>query len=95
MLGCLEHAAEVPGMLGRLIMDAMEEYIEEHLEGSKADKRVLDKVNQVADAARELAEELHRKITVEELAEESGLEEALILEAMRMSGDKIEHIERE
>ena len=59
MLGSLEKPDEVEGMLGKMIMDAMEEYIAEHAENSKIDKRVEDKVNKVADKARELAEELH------------------------------------
>ena len=50
-----------------------EEYIAEHAENSKIDKRVEDKVNKVADKARELAEELHRKVTTEELMEETGI----------------------
>ena len=53
MLGSLEKPDEVEGMLGKMIMDAMEEYIAEHAENSKIDKRVEDKVNKVADKARE------------------------------------------
>ena len=74
MLGSLEKPDEVEGMLGKMIMDAMEEYIAEHAENSKIDKRVEDKVNKVADKARELAEELHRKVTTEELMEETGIQ---------------------
>ena len=73
MLGSLEKPEEVEGMLGKMIMDAMEEYIAEHAENSKIDKRVEDKVNKVADKARELAEELQRKVTIEELMEETGM----------------------
>ena len=51
----------------------MEEYIAEHAENSKIDKRVEDNVYKVADKARELAEELHRKVTTEELMEETGI----------------------
>lgn len=90
MLGALEHASEAQGMLGKLIMDAMEEYIEENAETSKKDKRIADKVNKVADAANELYEELHRKVTVEELMEETGLSRKAIEDAVRMCGDKIE-----
>ena len=71
MLGSLEKPQEVEGMLGKMIMDAMEEYIAEHAENSKIDKRVEDKVNKVADKARELAEELQRKVTIEELDRKS------------------------
>jgi RNA polymerase primary sigma factor len=93
MLGSLEKPDEVEGMLGKMIMDAMEEYIAEHAEKSKIDKRVEDKVNKVADKARELAEELHRKVTTEELMEETGMSRKMIEDAIRMSGFKIEDID--
>ena len=92
MLGSVEKPDEVEGMLGKMIMDAMEEYIAEHAENSKIDKRVEDKVNKVADKARELAEELHRKVTTEELMEETGMSRKMIEDAIRMSGFKIEDI---
>lgn len=95
MLGALEHESEAQGMLGKMIMDAMEEYIAENAEEAKKDKRIADKVNKVADAARELSEELHRKVTIEEVMEESGLSRKAIEDAMRMSGGKIEDLERE
>ena len=90
MLGALEHASEAQGMLGKMIMDAMEEYITQNAEEEKKDKRIADKVNKVADAARELAEELHRKVTVEEVMTESGLSRKAIEDAIRMSGGRIE-----
>lgn len=95
MLGCLENASEAQGMLGKMIMDAMEDYINESRNEAQADKKVLDKVNQVADQARELAGQLQRKVTIEELAEETKMSESAILEAIRMSGDNIEHIEKQ
>lgn len=90
MLGALEHAAEAQGMLAKLIMDAMEEYITENAEESKKDKRIADKVNKVADAANALYEDLHRKVTVEELMAETGFSRKAIEDAIRMCGDKIE-----
>lgn len=95
MLGCLEHASEVEGMLGKMVMDAMEDYIADNMDESQKDKKVADKVNEVADRAKELAEDLNRKITVEELAAETKLSEEEILEAIRMSGNKIEYIDAE
>ena len=79
MLGSLEKPQEV--------------YIAEHAENSKIDKRVEDKVNKVADKARELAEELQRKVTIEELMEETGMSRKMIEDAVRMSGFKIEDID--
>lgn len=92
MLGALEHASEAQGMLGRMIMDAMEEYIAGNAEETQKDKRIADKVNKVADAARELSGELHRKVTVEEVMEEYGLSKKAIEDAVRMSGGRIEDL---
>lgn len=93
MLGCLEHAKEAEGMLIKMIMDAMENCINENMQEADKDQKVVDRVNMVADKARELAAELHRKVTVEELAGESGMSEKTIREAMRMSGFAIEDLE--
>lgn len=93
MLGCLEHASEAQGMLGKMIMEAMEAYIDENAEESKKDTRIAEKVNKVADAASELAESLGRKVTIEELAKETGLSINAINNAMYMSGYKIEDLE--
>lgn len=93
MLGCLEDPEEVDGMLGKIIMDAMENHIAGNTEAKKADMQVVDKVNNISEHAKELAESLHRKITVEELAEETGMDEEEIREAIKFSGNKIEYFE--
>lgn len=95
MLGALEHASEAEGMLGKMMMDAMEEYISENAEEGKKDRHIADKVNKVADAARELAEEYGRKVTPEELAAESSLSLKAIQDAVRISGGKIEDLEKQ
>lgn len=93
MLGCLEDPDEVEGMLGKIIMDAMENYIAENEEAKKTDLQIADQVNKVADMAKELAETLRRKITVDELANETGLDSEEIEEAIKLSGNKIEYFE--
>ena len=95
MLGCLEEPDEVDGMLGKMIMDAMEDYIAENTEAKKVDMQIADKVNHISDLAKELAESLQRKITVEELAEEAGIDAEEISEAIKLSGNKIEYFEYE
>lgn len=95
MLGCLENASEAQGMLGKMIMDAMEEYIAENASNEKVDQKVVDKVNKVTDAARELAEDFRRKVTVEELAAETKMSQTIIREAMKLTGNNIEYIEEE
>ncbi len=93
MLGAMEHAYEAEGMLAKMIMDAMEEYIGISAEQQKEDLKALTLVNKVSDAAKELSEDLRRKITPKELAEEKELSLEDIEEAIRLSGDKIEYFE--
>ena len=95
MLGSLEKPSEAPGMLAKMMMDAMEDYIRENTANEKTDRKIADKVNLVADKARELEEELHRKVTPGELARESELSLKTIMDACRMSGYKIEDIQNE
>ena len=94
-LGCLEHPSEAEGMLGKLMMDAMEDFITENVQAEDLDKKILEQVNDISEKAKELAESLNRKITPKELAEETGMGIEEILEAIRMSGDNIEYIEKE
>ncbi|MCM1087007.1 MAG: hypothetical protein NC419_02545 [Muribaculaceae bacterium] len=95
MLGAFEHAREAQGALGRMIMDAMEEAIAENGKEESKDKKLADKVNLVADKANELAEDLHRKVTVDELAQETGMSRKSILDAIQISGDKIESLQKD
>lgn len=95
MLGCLEHAKEAEGMLGKMIMDAMEDLITENMQESEREEKVLARVNKVAAKAKELAEDMHRKVTVSELAAETGMSEKSIRDAMRISGYAIEDLETE
>jgi RNA polymerase primary sigma factor len=74
-------------------MDAMEEFIAENADSDKINKKALERVNKVLDKAKELAEALGRNVTVAELAEETGLSEKAIRDAMRISGYKIDYIE--
>lgn len=93
MLGCLEKPSEVQGMLGSMMMEAMEAYVAENVDVKKVDKKLLDKVNKIAELAGELAGELGRKVTPKELAEENGISVKAVLEAVRISAGKIEDID--
>lgn len=93
LLGAFSNAKEAEGALMKMMMDAMEDYIAENAETEKKDNRMADKVNKVADAARELAEDYGRKVTAEELAAETKLSVKAIKEAIRLSGGKIEDLE--
>lgn len=95
MLDCVEKIEEIDGFIGKMIMDAMEEYISDDSDNRQADENVLEKVNSVYDKAKELAEELLRKVTVAELAAEMGVEPDDIREAIRLSANNIDYIEEE
>ena len=95
MLGALETPDEVPTALAQMAMNAMEELIGEELDNRKVDEKMVAKVNKVADAARELAQDLGRKVSVEELAAEGAFSKKAIEDAIRFSGRKIEDIEEE
>lgn len=92
MLGALEEPDEVPGTLAKMAMDAMEDLISDEIGNRKTDDKLVNRVNTVADAARELASVLGRKVTVDELVAESKLSRKAIEEAIRISGGKIEDI---
>lgn len=93
MLGSLERAEEASGMIGKMVMDAMENFIQENADIKKANSKLEAKVQKVAKKAHELSLEYRRKVTVEELVEESGMSEKLIRDALRMCGNQIEDIE--
>lgn len=92
MLGSLERPGEAQGMLAKLVMDAMEDYIAENAENQRSDQSIADRLNKIADQARDMARELCRKVTVAELAGETGLSEEQIRGAMRVSGFRIEDL---
>lgn len=95
MLGAMEHASEAQGMLAKMIMDAMEDLITEAVDLKSGDLKIAKKVNKVSEKADALASELGRKVTVDELAAEGELSKKAILEALRMSGNRIENLTEE
>ena len=93
MLGTAANASEAQGMIGSMIMEAMENHIAENVQEKETGQKIADKVNQVADQARELAESLGRKVTLAELADETGMSLFDLKEAVDLSGDAIEDID--
>lgn len=93
MLSGLEKPQEAQGALVQMVMNAMEDYIAENAANEKEDQKMADKVNKVMEKAKELSEDLHRKVTPQELADETRMSKKSILEAIRMSGNQIEYIE--
>lgn len=93
MLDCVESIDEVEGFLGKMIMDAMQDYIGEDSDNKSVDEQILEKVNRIHEKAKEMAEELLRKVTVEELAKEMEIDEEEIFEAIRLSANHMDYIE--
>lgn len=93
MLGCFENAQEAQGALGKMIMDAMEDLIASYVAEDEVDQKIVERVNNILDKAKELAEALGRKVTKEELAEETGMDMEDILEAIRFTAGQIEYLE--
>ncbi|MCR4740106.1 MAG: hypothetical protein K5886_07585 [Lachnospiraceae bacterium] len=88
-----DSAGEADELVIRMIMDAMEKCIMDDLDNADLMDEVLKRVNRLNDAARELSEDLERKITIEELADELSLDADEIRETVFLSGDNIEYIE--
>ena len=93
MLDAVGEPSEVESFLYKLMLDAMEKIIEQNLAEDTGMQKVLNLVNEVNDKAKELSEDLRRKVTVEELMEETGWDEEKIRNAIKFSGDKIEDID--
>lgn len=92
MLECVENIDEIEGFIGKMIMDAMEALISEDSDNRQFDENVLNRVNDVNDKARELYDSLLRKVTVGEVAQELGISEAQVREAMEFSANRIDYI---
>ena len=93
LLGHLDSPQDVDGEIGRRIMDSMEDLIAAMLDDNAMDRKMEDMVNLVADKAHELAEELGRKVTPMELAGEGNVTAEQIMEAVRLTGGKIEDLD--
>ncbi len=93
LLAPLEGPEEVEAALAERIMNAMEDLVAENLDAVSADETAAEMANKVLEKANELSEALRRKVTVEELAAEGEVSEEEILEAIRISGNKIESLD--
>ena len=93
MLDCAVNATEAQGTLGSMIMEAMENYIAENTEQKETGGKLAEEANKILEPAKELAESLGRKVTVSELAAETGMDEEIIRDAIRISADQIEYLD--
>lgn len=94
MLDCVESPEDADALIIKNIMNAMEEYVGIESEEQESEKKALALVIKVTDKAKEMNEELLRKITVDELVGESKISRKKILEAIRISPGCLEYIEK-
>ena len=93
MASCIERPEDTEGFFAGIIMDAMEVLVSNEVDEKEIDDTILAQVNRVAEAAEELYKELRRKVTPEELAQETDLTVGEIEEAYRLSGDQIDTLD--
>jgi RNA polymerase primary sigma factor len=93
MLDAVGEPSEVESFLYKLMLDAMENIIQENLAEDTGSQKVLKLVQEVADKAKELADDLRRKVSVKELMDETGWDEDKIRSAIKFSGDNIEDLD--
>lgn len=95
MLDCVEGIDEVEGFIGRMVMDAMEDFIMEDSDSRQTGENILGRVNDVNDKAKELYDSYLRKVTIKEVASELGINEDEVREAVKFSANHIDYIENE
>lgn len=78
-----------------LIEGSLNMLIDEQTDVNMVSGKILNKVNLVNDWGARLKEELGRKPTVKEVAENMGVAENVVLEAIRLSSETIEDIQYE
>lgn len=93
LLGSLESHEEAEGFIGKQIMDAMQDLIAANMDEMSEQEKIVNKVNKVSFSAEELSKLLGRKVTIEELSQESGISTTQIKKALKLTGNKIESIE--
>lgn len=78
-----------------LIEGSLNMLIDEQTDVNMVSGKILNKVNLVNDWGTRLKEELGRKPTVKEVAENMGVAENVVIEAIRLSSETIEDIQYE
>lgn len=92
-LECVETPEEADALIGKLIMNAMEAYVGIENNEEQLMEQVLTDTAKVLEKARQMAEDLLRKVTVEELSGESGISKEEILRAAQMAKECADYIE--
>lgn len=92
-LECVETPEEADALIGKLIMNAMEAYVGIENGEEQMMEQVLTDTAKVLEKAKQMAEDLLRKVTVEELSGESGISKEEILRAAKIAKECADYIE--
>lgn len=92
-LECMDTPEEADALIGKLIMNAMEAYVGIENDEEQMMEQVLTATAKVLEKAKQMAEDLLRKVTVEELSGESGISKEEILRAAEMAKECADYIE--
>jgi len=88
-----ETPEEAEEMSAGMVMRAMEELVNEDSLSKDAFEEWADRANEVLEKAKELSEELLRKVTIEELCKEAGFEKEFVMDVLEITGGGIEYLE--
>ncbi|MCR4892441.1 MAG: hypothetical protein K5989_09705 [Lachnospiraceae bacterium] len=95
LMGTLNGPEEAEGLIGKMIMDAMDSAIAEDTEERLRMDEIIVRLEGIGKAAKELSEDLRRPVTAAELAKESEFSVEDIEEALRLTGNAIEGLQAE
>jgi len=93
MLGSQETAKEAEELIAQMIMEAMESLVCENQSEAESAGEWAAKANLVMEKANALADDLLRKVSMEEVSKETGLSVEEIAEVLQVTGWKIEVID--
>ena len=88
-----EDPNEAEEMVAAMILKAMEELVNEDALSKDAFENWAVKANEVLEKAKELSEDLMRKVTIAEPCAETGMEEEFIKDVIEVTGGKIEFLD--
>jgi len=93
MLGSQDSAKSAEEMIVQMVMQAMESLIYENQNENESAGEWAEKANLVMEKANALADELLRKVSMEEVSKETGMSVEEIAEVLQATGYKIEVID--
>ncbi len=85
-----ENPDDAKQMVAAMVMRAMEELVNDDLQSAEAFSVWADRANEILEKARNMSEELLRKITVDEFCRETGFEKDYVMDVIEVTGGKIE-----